>query len=255
MVVSSATIDSLLKEKEQYPPSAAFRNKAVVKDDAFRLDAAKDPESFWARMAKELAWLAPWSKVLEWNLPFAKWFVGGKLNVSANCLDRHLSGARRNKAAIVWEGEPGDRRVLTYHDLWREVNRFANVLRRLGVKKGDRVTIYMPMIPELPVAMLACARIGAVHSVIFGGFSARAIRDRVEDAEPRVLGTADAGYRRRPAPSLKEGGEEALEGLRMVRHVVVFKRAGIDVPMREGRDHWWHELAAKSEAVCPPEGI
>src|SRR5256712_6440710 len=224
MVVSSATIDSLLKEKEQYPPSAAFRNKAVVKDDAFRLDAAKHPESFWARMAKELAWLAPWSKVLEWNLPFAKWFVGGKLNVSANCLDRHLSGARRNKAAIVWEGEPGERRVLTYHDLWREVNRFANVLKGLGVKKGDRVTTYLPMIPELPVALLACAQIGAVHSVIFGGFSARAIRDRAADAEAHVIVTADGGDPPGAGPPPKKNGGEAVAGLGFGRPALVFRR-------------------------------
>src|SRR3989442_14389056 len=217
MVVSSATIDSLLKEKEQYPPSAAFRNKAVVKDDAFRLDAAKDPESFWARMAKELAWLAPWSKVLEWNLPFAKWFVGGKLNVSANCLDRHLSGARRNKAAIAWEGEPGERRVLTYHDLWREVDRFANVLKGLGVKKGDRVTIYLPMIPELPVALLACARIGAVHSVIFGGFNAPAIRARAADAESHVIVTADGGERPGGVLPPKKNREEEIHRIDVLR--------------------------------------
>jgi acetyl-CoA synthetase len=253
MVVSSATIDSLLREKEQYPPSAAFRNNAAVKDDSFRLDAAKDSEAFWGRMAKELQWIAPWSKVLEWNLPFAKWFVGGKLNVSTNCLDRHLSGPRRNKAAIVWEGEPGDRRVLTYHDLWRDVNRFANVLKGLGVKKGDRVTIYMPMIPELPVALLACARIGAVHSVIFGGFSARAIRDRAEDAESHVIVTTDGGYRRGAALPLKKIVDEAIDGLDVVRHVVVFRRSGTEVTMREGRDHWWHELMAKADAECAPE--
>src|SRR2546427_13163457 len=252
MVVSSATIDSLLKEKEQYPPSAAFRNKAVVKDDAFRLDAAKDPESFWARMAKVLAWLAPWSKVLEWNLPFAKWFVGGKLNVSANCLARHLWGARRNKAAIVWEGEPGERRVLTYHDLWREVNRFANVLKGLGVKKGDRVTIYLPMIPELPVALLACARIGAVHSVIFGGVSARAIRDRAADAASHRIATADGGYRRGAVLPLKKIVDEAIADLDVVRHVVVFKRAGVEGSMREGRGHWCNELVAKGDADCEP---
>jgi len=255
VVVSSATIDSLLKEKEQYPPPDAFRKNALARDDDLYRDAARDPEAFWAKMAKGLEWTAPWSEVLEWNPPFARWFVGGRINVSANCLDRHLKGPRRNKAAIVWEGEPGDRRVLTYHDLWRDVNRFANVLRGLDVKQGDRVTIYMPMIPELAVAMLACARIGAVHSVIFGGFSARAIRDRVEDAESAVVVTADAGYRRGFALPLKKVVDEALEGLRIVRHVVVFSRAAIDVPMREGRDHWWHELAAKSEAVCPPEGI
>ncbi|HYY47724.1 MAG TPA: acetate--CoA ligase, partial [Thermoplasmata archaeon] len=205
--------------------------------------------------AKDFAWIRPWTKVLEWDLPFAKWFVGGQLNVSANCLDRHLAGPRRNKAAIVWEGEPGDRRVLTYHDLWREVNRFANVLKGLGVKKGDRVTIYMPMVPELPVALLACARIGAVHSVIFGGFSARSIRDRVEDAESQVIVTADGGYRRGTALPLKKIVDEAIQGLDLVRHVVVFKRAGNEVPMREGRDRWWHELLAEAENACEPEAM
>jgi acetyl-CoA synthetase len=255
MVVSSATIDSLLKEKEQYPPPGPFRKAALVKDDSLRKDAAKDPEAFWARIAKDFVWVRPWTKVLEWDLPFAKWFVGGQLNVSANCLDRHLAGPRRNKAAIVWEGEPGDRRVLTYHDLWREVNRFANVLKGLGVKKGDRVTIYMPMVPELPVALLACARIGAVHSVIFGGFSARSIRDRVEDAESQVIVTADGGYRRGTALPLKKIVDEAIQGLDLVRHVVVFKRAGNEVPMREGRDRWWHELMAEAENACEPEAM
>src|SRR6058998_3049117 len=255
MVVSSATIDSLLKEREQYPPSAAFRKSAHLKNDTFRQDAAKDPGAFWSRMAKELDWIAPWSKVLEWNPPFAKWFLDGKLNVSANCLDRHLAGPRRNKAALVWEGEPGERRVLTYHDMWREVSRFANVLKGLGVKRGDRVTIYMPMIPELPIAMLACARVGAVHSVIFGGFSARAIRDRAGDAETRVIVTADGGYRRGTVLPLKKIVDEAVAGLDVVQHVVVFKRAGIEVSMREGRDHWWHELMAKADAECEPEAM
>src|SRR5881397_2643320 len=255
MVVSSATIDSLLKEREQYPPSAAFRRSAHLKNDTFRQDAAKDPGAFWSRVAKELDWIAPWSKVLEWNPPFAKWFLDGKLNVSANCLDRHLAGPRRNKAALVWEGEPGERRVLTYHDMWREVSRFANVLKGLGVKRGDRVTIYMPMIPELPIAMLACARVGAVHSVIFGGFSARAIRDRAGDAETRVIVTADGGYRRGTVLPLKKIVDEAVAGLDVVQHVVVFKRAGIEVSMREGRDHWWHELMAKADAECEPEAM
>ncbi|HKW43250.1 MAG TPA: acetate--CoA ligase [Thermoplasmata archaeon] len=255
MVVSSATIDSLLKEKEQYPPSAAFQKNAQVRDDSLYEEAAKDPQAFWARMASTLDWIAPWSKVLEWNPPFAKWFVGGKLNVSANCLDRHAAGPRRNKAAIVWEGEPGDRRVLTYHDLWREVSRFANVLKGLGVRRGDRVTIYMPMIPELPVAMLACARIGAVHSVIFGGFSARAIRDRMEDAESRIVVTADAGNRRGNVLPLKKIVDEAVAGLDLVEHVVVYKRAGVEVTMREGRDHWWHVLMAEADPECEPEAM
>src|SRR5207247_815378 len=175
--------------------------------------------------------------------------------MSANCLDRHLKGVRRNKAALVWEGEPGERRVLTYHDLWREVNRFANVLKGLGVKRGDRVTIYMPMIPELPVALLACARIGAVHSVIFGGFSARAIRDRAEDAESHVIVTADGGYRRGTVLPLKKIVDEAIADLDVVRHVVVFRRTGAEVPMREGRDHWWHDLMAKAAAECEPEAM
>ena len=255
MVVSSATIDSLLKEKEQYPPSAAFRKDARIKNDSLYKEAAKDPKAFWARMARELEWIAPWSKVLDWKPPFAKWFVGGKINVSANCIDRHLMGSRRNKAAIIWEGEPGDRRVLTYHDLWRDVSRFANVLKGLGVKRGDRVTIYMPMIPELPIAMLACARIGAVHSVIFGGFSARAIRDRMEDAESHVIVTADGGYRRGAVLPLKMIVDEAIAGLDIVQHVVVFKRAGADVAMREGRDRWWHELIAEADVDCEPEAM
>jgi acetyl-CoA synthetase len=255
LVVSSATIDSLLKEKEQYAPSAAFRKAAILNDDSLYTEAAKDAKAFWARMAKGLDWIAPWSKVLEWNTPFAKWFVGGKLNVSANCLDRHLAGPRRNKAAIVWEGEPGDRRVLTYHDLWRDVSRFANVLKGLGVKRGDRVTIYLPMVPELPIALLACARIGAVHSVIFGGFSARAIRDRVEDAESRIIVTADGGYRRGNVLPLKSIVDEAIEGLSLVEHVIVLKRAGVNVPMREGRDQWWHELAAHAKTTCEPEAM
>ena len=255
MVVSSATIDSLLKEKEQYRPSAAFRKAALVRDDSLYKRAAKDPEAFWARMAKELDWISSWSKVLAWKPPFAKWFVGGTINVSANCLDRHANGARRNKAAIVWEGEPGERRVLTYHDLWRDVSRFANVLKGLGVKRGDRVTIYMPMIPELPIAMLACARIGAVHSVIFGGFSARAIRDRMEDAESHVIVTADGGYRRGAVLPLKKIVDEAIGGLDFVRDVVVVKRAVANVTMREGRDHWWHELMTDADAECEPEAM
>ena len=255
MVVSSATIDSLLKERERYPPPAAFRHDAHIQDAALYDEGGRDPEAFWARMAKGLDWIAPWSKVLEWKPPFAKWFVGGKINVSANCLDRHIEGPRRNKAAIIWEGEPGDRRVLTYHDLWREVSRFANALKGLDVKRGDRVTIYMPMIPELPIAMLACARVGAVHSVIFGGFSARAIRDRVKDAESHVIVTTDGGYRRGAVLPLKKIVDEAIDGLEVVRNVVVFRRASVDVPMREGRDHWWHELMAAADGECEPEAM
>src|SRR5467141_3550037 len=239
-------IESHLVEKRVFKPPRDFSRKARIKSlGQYRRmyrESIRQPAKFWAREASELVWRGRWKKVLEWKAPFAKWFVGGKLNISENCLDRHLAGPRRNKAAIIWEGEPGDKRVLTYHDLWREVNRFANVLKGLGVKRGDRVTIYMPMIPELPVALLACSRIGAVHSVIFGGFSARAIRDRAEDAESHVIVTADGGYRRGAVLPLKKIVDEAIADLDVVRHVVVFKRAGIEVSMREGRDHWWHEL-------------
>ena len=253
MVVPSATIDSLLREKEEYPPSESFRRAAVVRDEAVYREAEADPEGFWAARARDLAWSKPWTKVLEWTPPFARWFVGGRLNVSENCVDRHVRTHRRNKAALVWEGEPGDRRVLTYHDLWRDVNRFANVLKGLGVKRGDRVTIYMPMIPELPVAMLACARIGAVHSVIFGGFSAKAIRDRIEDAQSDVLVTADGGYRRGNIVQLKRIVDEALEGTSIVRHVVVCARTREPVDMLDGRDVWWHDAMARSAADCSPE--
>lgn len=253
MVVSSATIDSLLKEKEQYPPPESFRQHAWVKDDRILREAEKDPEKFWAEQAKELHWFKRWKKVLEWNEPFAKWFVGGKLNVSYNCLDRHLTSARRNKAAIVWEGEPGDRKVLTYHMLWREVNRFANVLKGIGVQRGDRVTIYMPMIPELPIAMLACARIGAIHSVVFGGFSAKSVHDRILDAESAVVVTTDGSYRRGNVLQLKRTIDEAVADIPFVRHIVVFKRADVDVPMKEGRDHWWHDLMAQANDWCESE--
>ncbi|MFA5896457.1 MAG: acetate--CoA ligase, partial [Thermoplasmata archaeon] len=255
MVVSSATIDSLLKEKEQYPPPEHFRKQALVRDESIYEEAEKDPEAFWAKQAGELHWIKKWTKVLEWDLPFAKWFVGGKINVSENCLDRHLHDGRRNKAAIVWEGEPGDTKVFTYYQLWREVNKFANVLKSLGVRKGDRVTIYMPMIPELPIAMLACARIGAIHSVIFGGFSSKSVHDRVEDAASSVIVTADAGYRRGNLVPLKKAVDEGIADLAVVKHVVVFQRAKSECPMTEGRDVWWHDAMAKAAGYCEPEAM
>src|SRR5919197_5614111 len=244
MVVSSATIDSLLKEKEQSPPPGPFRKAALVKDDSLRKDAAKDPEAFWARIAKDFVWVRPWTKVLEWDLPFAKWFVGGQLNVSANCLDRHLAGPRRNKAAIVWEGEPGDSRVLTYQMLHREVCKFANVLKGQGIKPGDRVTIYMPMIPELAIAVLACARIGAPHSVVFGGFSADAVADRNNDAKAKLLITADGGWRRGKVVPLKANVDAALEKSPTVEKCVVFNRCNTPIDMKPGRDYWWHDVVA-----------
>ena len=253
MVVPSATIDSLLREKEQYPPPKSFRKDAWIRDDKLMREAAKDPEGFWADRAKEFTWIKKWSKVLEWKEPFARWFVGGRINVSQNCLDRHLESPRRNKAAIVWEGEPGDQRVLTYHMVWREVNKFANVLKGLGVKRGDRVTIYMPMVPELPIAMLACARIGAIHSVIFGGFSAKAIQDRAEDSQSEVIVTADGGYRRGNLVPLKKTVDEAVADLPFVRHVVVCARTKGPVSMDGSRDIWWHKAMSEADDFCEPE--
>ena len=198
----------------------------------------------------------PWTKVLDWQPPHAKWFVGGTLNVSVNCLDRHTRTARRNKAALIWEGEPGERRTLTYQDLHREVRQFANVLKSLGVKKGDRVAIYMPLVPELAIAMLACARIGAVHSVVFGGFSAEALRDRINDSQCSVLVTADGGYRRGQIVPLKQLADEALEDTPSIRHVVVFsrrRRAARRSHMQAGRDRWYHELMQDAPPHCAPE--
>ena len=255
MVVSSATIDSLLREHENYPPPDRFRRAATVRDDDIYARAAKDPEGFWAEQANHLQWMKKWERVLDWEPPFARWFVGGRLNVSENCLARHVHSSRRHKAAILWEGEPGDKRSLTYYQLWKEVNRFASVLKRLGVKRGDRVTIYLPMVPELPVAMLACAHIGAVHSVIFGGFSSKSVHDRIDDAQSSVVVTADGGYRRGAIVPLKRMVDEAIEGFGLVKHVVVLRRTGEAVPMRAGRDVWWHDAAADAETWCAPEAM
>ena len=252
---SDQAIEALLLEQREYPPPPEFTKQAQVRDQTLYDQAAKDPESFWAGIASELDWFVRWEKTLEWNAPDAKWFVGGKLNVSYNCIDRHLKGPRRNKAAIIWVGEPGDRRTLTYWDLHREVCKFANGLKQLGVKKGDRVAIYMPMIPELPIAMLACARIGAVHSVVFGGFSAEALRDRIQDAEAKVLVTADGGYRRGQIVPLKRDADDAVNGCPSIEHVVVFKRGDFQVHMKEGRDHWWHRLVDGISDQCWPEPI
>ncbi|HEY8414851.1 MAG TPA: acetate--CoA ligase, partial [Thermaerobacter sp.] len=249
-------IDALLKEERRFEPPAEFRARANVRDESVYEEAERDPEGFWARWAEELEWFRKWDRVLEWNPPHAKWFVNGKINASVNCVDRHIRGPRRNKAAIIWEGEPGDTRTLTYYDLYREVNRFANVLKDLGVKKGDRVTLYMPMIPELPIAMLACARIGAPHSVVFAGFSPQALASRMEDAGSRVLVTCDGYYRRGKVVRLKEQADRAIEllaGKLDVEAVVVVRRTGDPVPMREGRDRWWHELMEAAGRLCEPE--
>jgi acetyl-CoA synthetase len=250
-------IDSTLRENRVFPPPAEFSAKAHIKSleeyEALYKRSIEDPETFWADAARELDWFKPWDKVLEWNLPWAKWFVGGKLNLSTNCVDRHALGERRNKTAIIWEGEPGEIRRLTYAELHAEVQKFANALKSLGIQKGDRVAVYMGMTPELAIALLACARIGAVHSVIFGGFAAHAIVDRVADSGCVAILTQDASYRRGNEVKLKATVDEAMPACPTVKHVVVYKRTDTPVIMVEGRDHWWHELMAKAAAECPAE--
>ena len=254
MVENLGNIDALLQEDRRFPPTEEFKKQANINDPGVYEEAQKDYEGFWARFAEELHWFKKWDKVLEWDPPFAKWFVGGKINVAYNCLDRHLKTARRNKAALVWEGEPGDWKVYTYWDLHREVCRFANALKSLGVQKGDRVTIYLPMVPELPIAMLACARIGAPHSVVFGGFSPESLRDRINDSEAKVLITSDGGYRRGNVIPLKRNVDEALEGAPSVEKVVVVRRTGTaDELMRPERDIWWHELIEGQPLKCEAE--
>jgi acetyl-CoA synthetase len=249
-------IESLLKEKRVFEPSKGFAKRANwSKKDvaAHRKLGAKSPERFWAQMAKRhVGWFKPWRKVLDWKPPYAKWFVGAQTNVSYNCLDRHLENGRRNKAALIWEGEPGDSRVLTYGQLHREVSKFANVLKGLGVAKGDRVAIYMPLVPEAVVAMLACTRIGAPHSVVFGGFSADSLRDRILDAGAKVVVTADGGFRRGSPFALKPAVDEAVAQCPDVSAVVVVERTKQPTSMQPGRDHWWHALIATVDADCPP---
>jgi len=253
-------LSTLLSEQRRFPPPADFAAQALGTPDLYR-QAAADRLKFWEDQAGALEWIAPWTTVLDWQPPHARWFVGGKLNVSTNCLDRHLTGPRRNKAALIWEGEPGDRRTLTYWELAQEVNRAANALRKLGVTRGDRVAIYLPMIPEAAIAMLACARIGAVHSVVFGGFSAESLRDRINDAQAVALITADAGYRRGQIVPLKRFADEALSACPSIRHVVVVRRrAGAEgdesfARMQEGRDHWWHRLLENAALTAQPEAM
>lgn len=255
---ATGAIEGLLIETRRFPPPPEFAAQANINDPSVYERARRDPEGFWASIAHELEWDEPWHTVMEWNPPWVKWFVGGKLNASVNCVDRHLRAGRRTKAAIIWEGEPGDERVLTYQDLYREVNRVALALRQLGIQKGDRVAIYLPMIPELPIAMLACARIGAPHSVVFAGFSADALADRINDCGARLLITADGGYRRGRVIPLKEIADKALERCPSVEKVVVVRRVGESQPvtMQEGRDLWWHDvLATVRERYCPPESV
>ena len=249
-------IADLLLEERAFPPPEEFRRQANINDPEVYARAERDPEGFWAAFARELDWFTPWSQVLEWKPPHAKWFLGGTINASVNCVDRHVRGPRRNKAAIVWEGEPGDRRTLTYFDLHRQVGQFANVLKSLGVKRGDRVALYLPLIPELAIAMLACARIGAVHSVVFGGFSSESLRDRINDAQATVLVTADGGWRRGSVVPLKQMADEALQGTPSIKHVVIVQRmhgAPVQVQVKEGRDHWYHRVMQDAPYRCEPE--
>ena len=252
-------IDVLLSETRRFEPPAPFRAQAHVHDRALHDRAAQDDVAYWTTQAETLQWQRRWTQALDWTPPHARWFTGGQLNVAENCLDRHLAAGRGNKAAIVWEGEPGDRRTLTYWELAREVRTFANVLKGLGVTKGDRVGIYLPLIPEAAIAMLACARIGAIHSVVFGGFSPESLRDRMNDAEASVVITADGGYRRGQVVPLKRNTDKALAECPSVRHVVVVQRRATGpigdahVAMQEGRDHWYHDLMRQANDACPPE--
>ena len=258
--MSQPTIESILQEQRLFPPPTDLAAQAEIKSldeyEQLYAKAEADPQAFWAELAdKELDWFEKWHTVLDWQPPFAKWFVGGKLNITYNCLDRHLKTWRRNKAALIWEGEPGDSRTLTYAQLHREVCQTANVLKQLGVGKGDRVGIYMPMVPEAAIAMLACARIGAPHTVVFGGFSAEALKDRLNDAEAKLVITADGGFRKDKAVPLKTAVDQALadNAVPSVKNVLVVQRTKADVTMASGRDHWWHELVATASADCPPE--
>ena len=260
-------IDTLLSETRTFPPPAAFAAQARVRDRSLYDSALANPEDFWAKEAAELEWMKPWEAVMHWTPPHVKWFVGGKLNASVNCLDRHIRGPRRNKAALIWEGEPGDTRTYTYWDLYREVNLAANMLKKLGVVKGDRVAIYMPMIPEAVIAMLACARIGAPHSVVFGGFSSESLRDRINDAGCKVLITADGSYRRGGVVPLKQNADQAVAECPTIEQVLVVQRSRCaigdeqkqtaipnpSIEMKTGRDIWWHELKREVPKLCEPE--
>jgi acetyl-CoA synthetase len=262
MAISETALDTLLQEDRRFPPPSEFVARANISDAGVYSRAEADPEGYWAGWAEELDWFQKWDRVLEWNPPYSRWFVGGKLNVAHNCIDRHLAGERRTKNALVWEGEPGDTMTYTYEELHREVSRAANALKELGVQKGDRVAIYLPMTPEAAIAMLACARIGAPHSVVFGGFSAESLRDRIRDAEAKLLITADGGYRRGGVVPLKRSADDALEkegGCPSIQHVLVVRRHGPDgevigsAQMKEGRDVWWHDAVGGADDQCPAE--
>ena len=254
--MSEPTIEDYYVEDRTFPPSETFRNNALIADRSLYEEAQEDRLGFWARQARELVtWFEDFETVLEWDLPFAKWFVEGKLNISYNCLDRHVEAGRGNKVAFYWEGEPGDTRTITYSELLEEVSKFANVLKSLGVTKGDRVCIYMPMIPELPVAMLACARIGAPHSIVFGGFSADSLSDRIDDADAKLLITADGGYRRGDPFPLKETADASVAATSTIENVIIVQRTGQEVEWNQTTDHWYHELMESASPDCPPEHL
>ncbi len=251
------TIESMLVEERKFPPPAELSSKAYIKNmeqyEQLYRRSIEDPEGFWTEQAANLDWFHKWTKVVSWDPPKVKWFEGGKINVSVNCLDRHVKSWRKNKVALMWEGEPGEQRVLTYHKLWVEVNKFANVLKRFGVEKGMRVAIYLPMIPELPIAMLACARIGAVHTIVFGGFSGEALRDRIIDSKASLVVTSDGSYRRGRKIPLKPNVDAAIEGLNYVQNVIVVNRTGLDINMRGHRDHWYEDVMDAASPHCEPE--
>ncbi|HEX7773578.1 MAG TPA: AMP-binding protein, partial [Pyrinomonadaceae bacterium] len=252
MSTVTTNIESVLQEERHFPPPEEFAQRAHIKSMAelenLRAEAAADPESFWARMAEELHWFKKWDTVLKWDPPHAEWFGGGKINISYNCLDRHLATWRRNKAALIWEGEPGETRTFTYQQLHTEVCKFANVLKHANIKRGDRVALYMPLIPELAIAMLACARIGATHSVVFGGFSSSALVDRINDASCKLVVTADGGWRRGNEVKLKSAVDEALKECPSVNACIVVRRTGSPQHMEQERDFWWHELMETVDA-------
>jgi len=251
--MASEAIADLLSEGRTFPPPEAFKQSALIRDAEIYDEANADRLGFWARQAAELDWFTEWEEILEWEAPYAKWFVGGTLNVSYNCVDRHVESGHGDQVAFHWEGEPGDTRTITYADLLAEVQQAANALKALGVEKGDRVAVYLPMVPELAVTMLACARIGAVHSVVFGGFSANALRDRINDSDCKVLVTADGGWRRGSVAPLKPIADEAVAETPTIEHVLVVKRGDNDVEMVDGRDLWWHETVGTADADCPAE--
>ena len=251
--IQKTEVDDLWQESRHFEPSQTFKNNAVIKDSIIYESAKKDRLKFWEESARALDWFKPWDKVLEWQRPFAKWFVGGKINASYNCLDRHIKAGLGNKVAIYWEGENGDTKVITYKEAYEQTNKMANVIKSLGVAKGDRVAIYLPMIPEAAYAMLACSRIGAIHTVVFGGFSKEALRDRIIDAQAKLLITADGGYRRGSIVELKVTADKAVEEAPTVKNVLVVKRTAQAISMKAGRDFWWHDLVKTAAEFCEPE--